>query len=358
MKTIIRLISIVLLILILMSVSAAFIPSSVCSVIALSGLGFQVFWALNSLMLLLLILLKIRWLRLVTFIILLLTGPLFLRYYSLPLKKANKDHTYSLIDFNTFGLRTPVGESEQYDNQDSIHNYINQSKYTVACFQEYPMKGAKHAKFYEKLHDGLDLSYKALSEYSNDEKSTQLILVTASAYPIINEDILYYNSKPFALITDIKFPEEIIRVYNIHLQSVKLTKERKLLIFDDANHGISLFQQLREAVTKLNIAFLHRELEIGLLNESIKKSPYTVIVSGDFNDTPASYTYHKISAGLKDASMGAAHGFKRTYRFSTIPLNIDYILHAYEIKSSGYKQIPFPISDHFAISTNFKIATE
>lgn len=355
MKTLLRLVSIFLLILLLLSRSAAFIPPSSSFAIALIGLGFPIFWILNSAILVLLMLFKIRLLRLTTCLVLLLTTPMMLRYYSLQLKSEKSDQCYSIFDFNAFGLRKPAGVSNQSDNQDSIHDFINDYKFTLACFQEYPMKGSKHAKFYEKLHNGLNLMHKSLSEYSANEKSTQLILVTASAFPIVNKELLYINSKPFALVTDIQFPEGIIRVFNIHLQSVKLTKERRLLLLHKDYHIMAILEQLSSTIMKLKTAFNNREKESILLSESIKSSPYPVIVAGDFNDTPASFTYQKISTGLKDASSGTAKGSKRTYKFSTMPLNIDYILHDNDISSSGYKHFSSAISDHYAISSKFRI---
>lgn len=358
MKTLLRVVSIFLLILLLMSVSATVIPPSKSIAIALSGLGFPCFWVLSSVVLIFLIIFKIKWLKLITFSVLLLTTPLILRYYSLRLKSEKSIHPYSIFNFNTFGLRDPSGIYDQSDNQESVHNFINESNFTLACFQEYPMKGSKHAKFYEKLHKGLKLKYKSLSEYSPDEKSTQLILVTASEFPIVRNDLIYCKAKPFALVTDIQFPEGIVRVFNIHLQSVKFTKERRLLIIDENYRMKAILEQLSSTIMKLKTAFLLREYESIQLTKSIKSSPYPVIITGDFNDTPVSYAYRTISKGLNDASYGTTSGLKRTYKFSTMPLNIDYILHDRDISSSGYKQISLIYSDHKAISTKFGIDTK
>ncbi len=281
-----------------------------------------------------------------------------LRYTSIKKNKDIKSSTYSIFNFNTYGLRIPYKNSQQLSNQDIILNLVNQSNYTLACFQEFPMKGSRHGLFYEKLINGLVLPFKSLSEYSSEEKSTQLILVTASAFPILNEEVLYYNNRAFALITDIQFPERIIRVYNIHLQSVKFTQERKLLEFNDNNNSISIIKQITGAIKKLNIAFIHREEETDQLTTKIKNSPYPVIIAGDLNDTQASYTYNKIRTGLKDASSVAKRGIKSTYKYSTIPLNIDFIFHDKKILSSDYKQIKLTISDHYAIATRFKIIEE
>jgi endonuclease/exonuclease/phosphatase family metal-dependent hydrolase len=217
------------------------------------------------------------------------------------------------------------------------------------------MKGAKHAKFYEKLHNDTDFQHISMSEYEPDQKSTQLILVTASKFPVQEEKVFTFLSRPFAMYSDVVFPEGIVRIYNIHLQSVKLTGERKLLMFDNERGLRALFQHFKGAFKKLRLAFLHREVQALMLAESIKTSPYPVIVSGDFNDTPASYAYHVIAGQLNDASFFSVTGFKRTFKFSTFPLQIDYICTSPAIRSSFYKTIASPISDHFVISSKFNI---
>ncbi len=55
---------------------------------------------------------------------------------------------------------------------------------------------------------------------------------------------------------------------------------------------------------------VQRNRQADLLTKAIAESPYPVIVCGDFNDTPASYAYRKISRSLQDCFLqaGAGHG--------------------------------------------------
>jgi endonuclease/exonuclease/phosphatase family metal-dependent hydrolase len=355
-KILIRIACVFLMTLLLVSFSAGYVPPSSSKLFSLMGLAFPIIWTLAFASLILLLITRLKWYFIGSILVLLLTLPVMLRHFNISFLKNATPSAYSLFNLNTFGLRYPDSVSNQLTNQELINHYINNGRYTIACFQEYPMKGAKHGKFYENVDNGLNLNYIEMSAYNWDQKYTDYILLTASRYPIVKSEIFKYDSLAFAMYTDINFPEGIIRVYNVHLQSIKLLKEKELLTSDGYNKPKRFFDHIKSAIRKLNVAFLIRENQSLILSESLKDCPYPIIIAGDLNDTPVSYTYRKISRGLKDASKKGYMGFKRTYKLSNIPLQIDYILHSSAIKSHEYKVIDPLISDHYAISSNFNIS--
>ena len=52
---------------------------------------------------------------------------------------------------------------------------------------------------------------------------------------------------------------------------------------------------------KLKRAFLKRASQVEIIQEYVRRSPYPVILCGDFNDTPVSYTMGTLTNELKDA---------------------------------------------------------
>jgi len=355
MILLIRVIVFIAVVILLSAAVAGFIPPSSGYIFALAGLGFPYFWMVNAFLLLLLLILRKRFEIIVVLTTLIITTPLITRYFSVNLKGNPKTAIYSIFDLNTFGLRKPFTKSDQLAYQDSLNQYLNRNKYTIACFQEYPIKGSKHAPFYKKLMDELEYPYKALSEYDPDEKATQYILLIASQYPVLNQQTLYFEGLPFAMYADIKFPEKVIRVYTAHMMSVKLTGEKKVLMLDKGESLRGIVNHVKIAVEKLIIAFAKREQQCRIIRESIDNSNFPVILAGDFNDTPVSYTYHQLGHNLKNASDFSFTGLKKTYRLSKFPLQIDYILHDNSINSSGYQKMSLGFSDHYAISSLFSI---
>ena len=76
-----------------------------------------------------------------------------------------------------------------------------------------------------------------------------------------------------------------------------------------------------------------------------------MIICGDFNDTPSSYTYHRISDHRKDAFVESGSGFGTTYAGEFFPaFRIDFILHDPGFSSTGFHRHKTPFSDHFPIS--------
>ena len=63
------------------------------------------------------------------------------------------------------------------------------------------------------------------------------------------------------------------------------------------------------------------------------------MVCGDFNDTPVSYTYRRVSRKLQDAFREAGRGYSHTYRGFFDMLRIDYVLYDKHFKALGYDVI-------------------
>jgi endonuclease/exonuclease/phosphatase family metal-dependent hydrolase len=62
------------------------------------------------------------------------------------------------------------------------------------------------------------------------------------------------------------------------------------------------------------------------LRDFIRKSPHPVIICGDFNDTPNSYVYKVVSAGMRDTFRDRGFGLGTTFGGGLPLLRIDYIL--------------------------------
>ena len=107
-------------------------------------------------------------------------------------------------------------------------------------------------------------------------------------------------------------------------------------------------------ITRMKNSYQKRAEEAGVIKEHIIQSPYPLIVCGDFNDTPLSYSYHAIKGKLTDAFSRSGKGIGNS--FVKIPtLRIDYILHDNEFKSTNYQRHNQVLSDHYAVSCEITI---
>lgn len=89
-----------------------------------------------------------------------------------------------------------------------------------------------------------------------------------------------------------------------------------------------------------------RALQADYIHRQIELSPYPVIVCGDFNDTPASYAYHRIKGNLTDGFQECGSGYQYTFRQLCKLWRIDYILHSTEFEGTTNISPDLPYSDH------------
>ena len=100
---------------------------------------------------------------------------------------------------------------------------------------------------------------------------------------------------------------------------------------------------------KISIRFIKQQEQVETILEHKNNSRYPVIISGDFNNTPFSYVYHKVSQSMSDAFVEAGNGIGTTYLFEYYPMRIDYILASNELQILSFNTIKKTFSDHYPI---------
>jgi len=76
-------------------------------------------------------------------------------------------------------------------------------------------------------------------------------------------------------------------------------------------------------------------------------APHPVLVCGDFNSLPSSYTYRRLSEFLEDGFKTGGHGYMYTYRYGKRMLRIDYAFHSPELECIDYYSPDLDLcSDH------------
>jgi endonuclease/exonuclease/phosphatase family metal-dependent hydrolase len=153
--------------------------------------------------------------------------------------------------------------------------------------------------------------------------------------------------------------QDTFRVYNCHLQSVNLDSEQYQILdslkfrYDDEQ-----IAEIRDISGRLRDAFIKRAAQADIIKADISTCPHPVIVCGDFNDTPVSYTYRTIRDGLLDAFSESGWGLGRTYNGEFPSFRIDYILHSESIEALYFSREKIMLSDHFPIIGYLKLKNE
>lgn len=175
-------------------------------------------------------------------------------------------------------------------------------------------------------------------------------LAIFSKYPIINYGTLFSNHKTNgAMYIDIKINQDTIRVYNVHLESMNIPAEQFKSIED-------ITKTYNKTLKKLNRGVLDRAQQVNKLVKHIKVSPYPVILLGDFNDVPYSYTYVTIREVLKNAFEAAGFGFGFTFNRVLFFLRIDNIFYSKVLNPLRFKTLRgADYSDHYPIKAVFSV---
>ena len=154
---------------------------------------------------------------------------------------------------------------------------------------------------------------------------------------------------------DINIDGTKVRFYALHLQSNNLSNTADEL----ASKGIIDNQESVIDILKI----LHRFRKYGIkraqeaeeIAANIAESELPVIVCGDFNDTPLSYTYHTLRKNLDDTFLDAGKGFGVSYNGNIPYLKIDNILVDKHFKAVSSKVSRVDYSDHFPMISEIQL---
>ncbi|MGB0891832.1 MAG: endonuclease/exonuclease/phosphatase family protein [Flavobacteriaceae bacterium] len=191
-------------------------------------------------------------------------------------------------------------------------------------------------EFYNSDKISFSYPYKYIKTKS---KTNQFGLAIYSKYPIISSGSLdFKNSANNAIFTDIVRNEDTIRIYNIHLESLKINPNKEN--FGEENSE-RLFKRLSEGFKKQAT-----QTESYLKHEQNWKGKK--IVCGDFNNTSYSWAYRQIASNKKDAFIEAGNGFGKSFNYF-FPMRIDFILSDNNSKINQFKTFKVKYSDHYPI---------
>ena len=184
-------------------------------------------------------------------------------------------------------------------------------------------------------------------------------VATFTSYPILNSGIIRFDNdiNNVCLYTDLKIDKDTVRVYNLHIASIRFSyADYKFVETTEVPEDKKEIKKgLTNIYQRLANAFVKRSSQSKKVLDHIETSPYPVIVSGDFNDTPISWCYDRFTDKLIDSFKEAGNGIGNTYIGSMPSYRIDFIFHSDEFEVSNYKTLPESYSDHHAVTIDINL---
>ncbi len=338
------------ILLLLIAYLAAYVPPDSFWPIAFFGLAYPYFLLLNILFVAFWGIQRSKMFLISTLAIILgLTN--FTNTYQLIPRLHSGGSGIKVLSFNVHGFRSDLRTSKV--KSPKFVDYFKSNGSEIICLQEAIfVKGGKLSP------EGLKAALPAVDFYQLASNGGNTGLITLSKFPIVNHGEIHFpGSSNLVLFTDLKVTgRQTIRVYNCHLQSYSIDPDDYSVI-DDLGSSPNR-EQIKEAQKvsfKLIKGFKLRAAQSRRVAEHIQKSPFPVLVCGDFNDTPLSYAYHIVRGDLKDAFVEAGWWTSNTYNGELPSFRIDYMLFDPKLRVTSYARDRVKLSDHFPIRCRLEL---
>ncbi|UKN01945.1 endonuclease/exonuclease/phosphatase family protein [Paracrocinitomix mangrovi] len=320
--------------------------------ISFLGLGYPIILVIALLFIIFWLFFKRKY-ALISIITILIGFNHFRHFYAITLSQSELTNPVKVMSFNVHVFDV-YNKQNRVENRNSIFSFLNDEQADILCFQEYyHHENSNEFVTKDSMVKLLDLKY--IHERYTHEMSGQRYfgVATFSKYPIINKgEIPFANdNNNYCIYSDIKINDDTVRVFNAHIGSIRFQSD-DYDFFGDPNGPISKSKETagRRILGRIKQAFEKRAVQAEAVRRQIEASPFPVIVCGDLNDTPVSYSYRQFSANLNDAFVESGNGVGQTY-IGKVPSNrIDYIFHDPTMRSSNFTTHQVNLSDHKPIS--------
>lgn len=242
------------------------------------------------------------------------------------------ESSFKLLSYNVMGFDGSVKK----DGKNPILSYLKESGADILCLQEYAtLESSRYLTQKDVERELKAYPYHRIHTVGNGKGQINKV-ACYSKFPILSARAVdYVSDYNGSVLYEIKIGEDTVTLINNHLESNKLTQADK-----------DVYQDMLEAPEKEKVKsgarlLLHKLAEASAIRapqadaiagEIARSSHRSVIVCGDFNDTPISYTHRVIARDLNDAFTESGRGLGISYNRNKFYFRIDNILTSKNLK--------------------------
>ena len=253
----------------------------------------------------------------------------------------------SLPSNEEYDLRVASLNVDNFIWKDDIPNTV-QEVIDVALRERFDVFSLQEYRFYTKPEraDSVADAFRAQLgfEMVHDEG-----IALVSRFPILASDYKRFeDSGNDYMWADILTPHDTVRIVSVHLQTSGISALRAQY----RNDSISREAPVDEVVETLEKNYRLRVRQAKVMRQIIDTTRHRVVLMGDFNDTPSSYTYRAMLGRMNDAFRTSGMGWGGTFRPMLGFLRIDYIFYNDGFRSTDYRILNDPLSDHKLVTAD------
>ena len=231
---------------------------------------------------------------------------------------------------------------EGKDQLPHVVNWVKDENPDIVCLQESSTKWMISADSLAQIFS--DFPYHISSEKAGADMNMTIL----SKFPITEKESLRYPlscNQSYYVALDVNGKR--VRMFSNHLQttSVNSVKPKLYKAIAEENKKEEAFA-FKEMTKRMQENFKMRASQADFIRRLIDKENSPVIVCGDFNDPPLTYTYRKVKGDLIDGFRECGSGFGYTFRQIRRVFRIDYILYSSDFQGVRYESPDVDFSDH------------
>ncbi|MFK7755943.1 MAG: endonuclease/exonuclease/phosphatase family protein [Flavobacteriales bacterium] len=286
-------------------------------------------------------------------------------YYSLFAKTEFSSADIEEISLISYNVRIfDVNENIGGNARDSIFSALQRKTPNIICFQEfYYVETPGQFDTKSVLENELGLTNHSENYTHHMRGGKHSGVATFTSFPILKEGVISFESdmNNTCIFTDVLVGSDTVRIYNAHLASIRFQHEDYELVQStkaDPNvseHDLTGYGRMAKL---MQLAYKKRALQLQKVLDHIYDCPHSVVLAGDFNDTPVSYSYAQTRKYLTDSFVESGTGVGNTYVGDLPSFRIDYIFHDDTMESADFRTLPFEFSDHRAIFSKLRVKPE
>jgi endonuclease/exonuclease/phosphatase family metal-dependent hydrolase len=197
-----------------------------------------------------------------------------------------------------------------------------------------------------------------ISKSLTNPAGAQFGLAIFSRLPIVGRGEIAFGrlSQNHAMWVDVVGPgtRDTVRIFNAHLQSMSMD-EGDLVAAGSSKAGLR--RKGRGLLGRFVRGAATRAWQADTLVARVARSPYPVLLAGDCNDLPYSYSYNRLAGSLQNAWATVGFGLGNTYHGRLPPLlRIDQQFAGPQwlvLDCRVHTEIPY--SDHFPVEALYQL---
>lgn len=267
----------------------------------------------------------------------------------------NETASLKIINYNVrvFNVYPHLNKVHENSSQEMI-SWLRGQDADIVLLQEYYNDDSSDIyNTREKLSDN-EFDYSFILDDKKNRKGAQFGLAIFSKFPIVNKGHIPFaeneNQNNKFIFADVLFNKDTVRLINVHLHSMKLRVDD---LVKEENEKEQLVK-LKETIKRLREGFIEHAKETAVLKSYIQDSKYPVILAGDFNDVPYSYTYLTFRDILQNSFEEAGSGLGFTYNESPSFIRIDNQFSSKSLVVTSHEvHDNVNYSDHFPVSVTY-----